>query len=131
MFAVAAGLCLTASLAACGGGDTADEATSAAASAVSSATSAVASATAKASEGATESAACQQFDELYAQINDQGAPADVNSQLESIQQTAADEGDKEAEAAAKELLANEVDSPGWNEALLQMEAVCGGERDGD
>ncbi len=55
----------------------------------------------------------------------------VTAQLQQIEQLAKDEGDKEVEAAAREMLSNETDSPGWNEGLEQMEAVCGGEREGD
>lgn len=121
----AAALSLTAILAACGSSDSTDSATSAATSA---AESVAASAT---TTPATESAACKQWDALDEQIRAEGATADVTSQLEQIEQLAKEEGDKEAEAAAKELLATEDSSAGWDEALEQMEAVCGGERDGN
>ncbi len=125
----AAALSLTAILAACGSSDSTDSATSAAASAAESVAASV-TATDSATP-ATESAACKQWDELDEQIRAEGATADVTSQLEQIEQLAKEEGDKEAEAAAKELLATEDSSAGWNEALEQMEAVCGGERDGN
>ena len=133
----ASALSLSVLLAACGGSsETADSATSAAADAAASATSAAASATSAAADAAAsalpdESEACKQFAELDQQINDEGASAAVTAQLQQIEQLAKDEGDKEVEAAAREMLSSETGSPGWNEGLEQMEAVCGGEREGN
>lgn len=143
ILAAAAALSLTTVLAACGS-DAADTASSAAAGATSAAASAVASATSAAASAAEsaagevtgsaapdESEACKQWDQLDQQIQDQGQPADLTDQLNQIQAAAAAEGDKEAESAAKELLASEGNPAAFEEATLQMEAVCGGEREGN